>query len=151
MSHKQPLDTLIELAQTRTDEAAKRLGVLQNAERSASQQLELLLAYRQDYATRLQAQMCRGLSAARWGNFQHFLATLDQAIARQRTAVDQASGLLERGRGEWQQQRRRLNAFDTLAERRLRLALATLAKREQRDSDERAARRCADRAAPLPH
>lgn len=151
MPPKQPLDTLIELTQARTDEAAKRLGVLHNTERDARQKLALLEQYRQDYADRLQAQMREGLSGAHWGNFQHFLGTLDRAIEQQRAALVQAEHQLEHGRGEWQHQRRRLNAFDTLVERQQRLALAVQAKREQRASDEHAARRSADRPSPLPH
>ncbi|OUL99240.1 flagellar export protein FliJ [Variovorax sp. JS1663] len=147
MSRKLPLDTLQELARNRKEEAARRLGVLQTAQVSADQKLDLLLQYRQDYAQQLQALMADGLPASQWRNFNNFLSTLDGAIEQQRAIVKQAAVRLDRGRGDWQHHARRLNSFDTLAERLRRQETLAQAKREQRDSDERAARRFIDRAA----
>ncbi|MBO9515995.1 MAG: flagellar export protein FliJ [Variovorax sp.] len=147
MSQRLPLDTLTELARTRTDDAAKRLGTLQNAQLSASQKLDMLLKYRQDYHDQLQALMSQGLPTAKWRNYQAFLATLDGAIEQQRAIVAQALTRLDHGRADWRDNKRRLNSFDTLAERVRRQELMAQAKREQRDSDERATRKFFDRAA----
>ena len=47
MSHSRfPLETLLELAQSRADEAAKRLGQLIAAQSEDSRKLELLQQYR---------------------------------------------------------------------------------------------------------
>ena len=59
----------------------------------------------------------------------------------------QADSRLDHGRSDWQHHKRRLNSFDTLAERVRRQDMLAQAKREQRDSDERAARKFFDRAA----
>lgn len=147
MSRKLPLDTLQELARTQKEEAARRLGALQSAQISAHQKLDLLLQYRQDYSHRLQLLMENGLPASQWRNFNSFLSTLDGAIEQQRAIVKQGAARLDRGRGDWQHHARRLNSFDTLADRLRRQELAAQAKREQRDSDERAARKFIDRAA----
>jgi flagellar FliJ protein len=147
MPQKLPLDTLIDLARTRTDDAARRLGALQNAQLSASQKLEMLLQYREDYHVQLQAQMEQGLTTGQWLNYREFLGTLDGAIAQQRAIAEQAAARLDHGRSEWQHQKRRLNSFDTLAERVRQQELMAQAKREQRDSDERAARQFFDRLA----
>ncbi|MDM0042962.1 flagellar export protein FliJ [Variovorax dokdonensis] len=146
MAKQLPLDTLSELARTKTDDAARRLGALQNAQLSAAQKLEMLIDYRQDYFGQLQAQMAHGLSSAKYHNYQAFLATLDGAIDQQRAIVAQAETRLDRGRDDWRQNKRRLNSFDTLIERARRQEQAVQAKREQRDSDERAARGFLDRA-----
>jgi flagellar FliJ protein len=150
MARKLPLETLTELARNRTDDAARRLGALQSAQLGVDQKLELLLQYRQDYHQQLDALMSQGLPTALWRNFQAFLATLDGAIAQQRAIAAQAATRLQLGRVDWQQQKRRLNSFDTLAERVRRQEMLTQAKREQRDSDERSARKFFDRAAAQP-
>ena len=140
MPQKLPLDLLIELARDKTDDSARRLGALQSAQLSARQKLEILTQYRHDYHAQLQKLMQQGVSNSQWLNYQDFLATLDGAISQQRAAAQQAALRLEHGRSEWHQNKRRLNSFDTLAERAQRQAQQVQAKREQRDSDERAAR-----------
>lgn len=140
MANKLPLATLIELAQSKTDEAARRLGQLQNAHTSAAEKLELLLQYRQEYLDQLQVQLRDGVASAHLRNFQHFIGTLDDAIEQQRALTLQADTRLAHGRGDWQQTKRRLNSFDTLADRVRQQEMIALNKREQRDSDEHTAR-----------
>ena len=151
MAHRLPLDTLTDLARTQTDDAARRLGALQSAQLSANQKLDLLLQYRQDYYDQLHALMNKGLPTAQWRNYQAFLGTLDGAIEQQRAIVSQAASRLDFGRTDWQHNKRRRSSFDTLAERVRRQEMLIQAKREQRDSDERSARKFFDRAAhPIP-
>ncbi|HAL37246.1 MAG TPA: flagellar export protein FliJ [Polaromonas sp.] len=140
MANKLPLATLIELAQSKTDEATRRLGQLQNAHTSAAGKLEMLLQYRQEYLDQLQVQMRDGVAAAQLRNFQNFIGTLDGAIEQQRALTLQADTRLAHGRGDWQHTKRRLNSFDTLADRVRQQEMIALNKREQRDSDEHTAR-----------
>ncbi|WP_332778032.1 flagellar export protein FliJ [Polaromonas sp.] len=140
MPNKLPLATLIELAQSKTDEATRRLGQLQNAHTSAAGKLEMLLQYRQEYLDQLQVQMRDGVPSAHLRNFQHFIGTLDGAIEQQRALTLQADTRLAHGRSDWQHTQRRLNSFDTLADRVRQQEMLVLNKREQRDSDERTAR-----------
>lgn len=149
MTNKPPLTILIELAQSKTDEAARRLGQLQNAHTSAADKLQMLVEYRQEYLDQMQQQMRGGLSAAQLRNFQNFIATLDGAIAQQRALTLQADGRLTHGRTDWQYTKRRLSSFDTLADRAYQQNLLILNKRDQRDSDERAARQFSLRSANL--
>ena len=150
MTNKLPLTILIELAQSKTDEAARRLGQLQNAHTSAADKLQMLVEYRQEYLDQMQQQMLGGLSAAQLRNFQNFIATLDGAIAQQRALTLQADARLAHGRTDWQYTKRRLSSFDTLANRAHQQDLIILSKRDQRDSDERAARQFSLRSANLP-
>lgn len=131
---------LIELAQNKTDKATERLGQLQGAQTSAAEKLEMLLQYRQEYYEQLQAQMAQGVAASRWQNFQNFINTLDSAIEQQRALSEQAKVKLQHGRTDWQNQKRRLSSFDTLADRVRQQELITLNRREQRDSDEHTSR-----------
>nr|MDP2189890.1 flagellar export protein FliJ [Rhodoferax sp.] len=149
MSNKLPLAMLIELAQSKTDAATRRLGQLQNAHTSAAEKLELLLQYRQEYLDQLQSQMRDGVAAAQLRNFQHFIGTLDDAIEQQRALTSQADTRLVHGRGDWQQTKRSLNSFDTLADRVRQQEITALNKREQRDSDERTVRQFYLRASTL--
>jgi flagellar FliJ protein len=140
MSKTLPLAMLIELAQNKTDKATQRLGQLQGALTSAAETLEMLLQYRQEYYEQLQAQMAQGVAASRWQNFQNFIGTLDGAIEQQRALSEQAKVKLLHGRTDWQNQKRRLSSFDTLADRVRQQELVTLNRREQRDSDEHTSR-----------
>ena len=144
---KLPLDMLSDLARTQTDKAAIRLGALQTARITSTQKLDLLMQYRQDYVDQLNALMQNGMPAAKLRNYQSFLITLDGAIDQQRAIVAQANTRLDHGRVDWQHHKRRLNSFDTLAERVRQQEMLVQAKREQRESDERATRKFFDRAA----
>ena len=140
MSTNLPLPLLIELAQNRTDEAAKRLGQLQNAQLSAAEKLELLLQYRSEYLTHLQLRASEGLALAQLCNYQQFVQTLDGAIDEQRAVALHADQRLAKGRGQWQHERQQRNAYDTLALRARQEAARVAGRREQQASDERAAR-----------
>lgn len=149
MRNKLPLATLIELAQSKTDEATRRLGQLQSTHSSATEKLDMLLRYRQEYLDQLQLQMRDGVASAQVRNFQHFIGTLDGAIEQQRAVALQADTRLAHGRRDWQHTQRRLTSFDTLADRVRQQEMTALQKREQRDHDERAARQFYLRAATL--
>jgi len=149
MPHKLPLATLIELAQSRTDEATRRLGQLQNAHTSAAEKLEMLLQYRQEYLDQMNLQMRDGLPSAHLRNFQNFIGTLDKAIEQQRALTLQADTRLAHGRTDWQFSKRRLSSFDTLADRVRQQDVLAMNKRDQRDSDERSARQFYLRSATL--
>lgn len=146
MASNLPLDTLTGLARDRTDDAARQLAALTAASGDARRKLETLQQYRQEYAQHLSELLAGGLDAPRLRNYRDFLAALDAGIAQQQRLAEQAQVRLADGRGQWQQERRRLNAFETLADRREQQALVVHARREQRLGDEQAARMAAARA-----
>lgn len=141
MSNKLPLDTLIELARSKNEDATRRLGQLQNDQTCAAGKLDMLLQYRQDYVDQMQEKMRSGVESSHLRNFQNFIATLDGAIEQQRALALQAHSRLAQGRGDWQYSKRRLTSFDTLAGRVRKQEMMVLGKTEQRDSDERTSRR----------
>ena len=151
MSQKLPLAMLIELAQNKTDQATRRLGQLQNTHTSAVEKLDMLQQYRQEYLEQMNGQMRDGVAAASVRNFQHFIGTLDGAIEQQRALTEQADTRLGHGRSDWQDSKRRLSSFDTLADRVRQQEMTIVNKKEQRDSDERSARQFYLRATASAH
>lgn len=140
MATSSALDTLIELASKETDEAAKRLGrAIRNGE-DAEQKLQLLFQYRDDYMERFHRNLQSGLSASGYRNFQLFLDKLDEAIKGQQRVVQDAQQRVSRERGSWQSCERKRMSYDTLATRALKVQQLKETRREQKQTDEFAAR-----------
>lgn len=136
--HLQPL---LDLSNLRLDEAARQLGKLIAGEQEASQRLELLVQYRDEYQSRFLAAASNGLGPDAWRNYQHFLGRLDQAIDQARSMVNISKQRTAAGQKNWLDKRGKVQAFDTLAQRhQTRMAYAE-ARQEQKQSDEHAARR----------
>jgi flagellar FliJ protein len=138
MTKHSALDTLMELAQLRTDEAAKRLGALNAQGLDMEAKLELLIQYRNEYLARFQASMRQGITASDWRNYQDFLDKLDAAIAQQREVVASVRQRVEAGEIAWQSARRTLKSYGTLAQRQARVREQRVARHEQKETDERA-------------
>lgn len=134
------LDVLIELASAETDEAAKRLGQAIRACKDTEQKLELLLQYREDYAARFQASLTAGLTAAGYRNFQLFMDKLETAIDGQRQIVQEAQRQMGNQRSAWQASERKRMSYDTLATRAEKQEQQRESKRDQKQTDELAAR-----------
>jgi flagellar FliJ protein len=130
------LKMLLDLAQNRSDAAARRLGELNSREQEADQKLRLLLGYRQDYQVRFQEFAKDGIDQAEWRNFREFMGKLDSAIAEQRKAVANSRNSMQAGRIDWHAQQRQLKSYDTLSQRQARAESVRAVKREQREQDE---------------
>ena len=134
------LQIVLELMQVRADDATRHLARLIATERDAKSKLDLLLQYREEYATRFKQAAQSGLSQREWHNYQEFLNRLDEAIDSQlKTVAMQVQNTVE-GQTQWQQQRTKLKAFDTLSERHYANETTLDMKREQKTQDEFAAR-----------
>jgi flagellar FliJ protein len=134
------LQTVLELMQARADEATTRLARLIANERDAKNKLQMLQQYRDEYAARFQLAAQNGLTPAEWHNYQEFLNRLDGAIEAQSQAVRQEIRNTASGQQDWQQQRKKLKAFDTLSERHFASEEAIQNRRDQKTQDEFAAR-----------
>lgn len=140
MPSQLPLDMLINLAKESTDEAARLLGRLSAERTNAERQLGMLQDYRHDYLERLQQAMTSGMSASDCHNYQRFIGTLDDAIVQQQGVLQQADENLNKGRLYYQQEKRKLNSYDALAQRAQRAEAVAESRREQRLNDEYSAR-----------
>lgn len=139
------LQTVLELMQTRADDATQNLARLIASERDAKSKLELLQQYRDEYAARFQQAAQSGISPREWHNYREFLGRLDEAIDAQRKTVAQQARNTAAGQVHWQEQRTKLKAFDTLSDRHFATENARELKREQKVQDEFAARYKSDR------
>lgn len=145
MAHPTALETLIELTSKASDDAAKRLGKAVKATEDAEQKLALLMQYRDDYAARFQAHLQAGLSASGYRNFQLFLGKLEEAIKGQQRVVQDAQRRAGHARSAWQESERKRMSYDTLATRARIVEERKELRRDQKQTDEFAARRLLQR------
>ncbi|HYD61000.1 MAG TPA: flagellar export protein FliJ [Noviherbaspirillum sp.] len=140
MAINSALETLIELATSQTDEAAKRLGLAIRVCEDTEQKLTMLLQYREEYEARFQASLASGVTAAGYRNFQLFLEKLDTAISGQQRIVDDAKRRIVDERSTWQSCERKRMSYDTLATRVQKAEERKENKRDQKLMDEFATR-----------
>ncbi|MCL2829792.1 MAG: flagellar export protein FliJ [Betaproteobacteria bacterium] len=141
MAQKFNLQIVLDLMQERADEATRELGRLIAAEKSEKEKLLLLQQYRDEYSQRFLAAARNGLSTREWRNYQDFLDRIDQAIEQQKKTVSTSKEDTVAGQDRWQEQNVKLKAFDTLSQRFHSQEAVREAKREQKITDEIAARR----------
>jgi flagellar FliJ protein len=111
------LQPLLEIMQTRTDEATRRLGQLIAAEQNQRSRLQMLEQYREEYAQRLREATAEGVTRLILRNYQDFLARIDEAISQQRIVVGNSENSTRAGQNHWREQSPRLKAIDTLSQR----------------------------------
>lgn len=135
------LQPLLELMQSRTDEATRKLGQLLAAEQNQRSRLEMLEQYRDEYAKRMSDAVRQGLTPASLMNYQSFILRIDEAIAQQRVVVGNSEKNTRLGQQHWQEQNKRLKAIDTLSQRHEIKERYRENKSDQKLQDEFAARR----------
>ena len=136
MARPFPLQSLVDLAQERSDAAAQALarlkGVWQDAENKQSQ----LRGYLKEYQDRLHRQSQSGLTALQWRDYQAFMYKLEMAINVQAQEVERCARAWESGQAEWQAYERELKAYQTLQQRHEVTERKRDARQDQRLQDE---------------
>lgn len=140
MANPSALDTLIDLANKETDEAAKLLGATLRAGEEADQKLDLLMQYRDDYAARCQSNLATGISTTHFNNFQVFMQKLDHAIVGQQKVVSDAKQRIAQARAAWQVCEQKKMSFITLSDRANKESARRELWLDQKQNDEYAAR-----------
>lgn len=141
------LQPLVHLAQQKNDAATRKFGLLNQQQQVAQTKLDTLLQYRKDYQARFQEAAQNGMSQSDLRNFQNFIQRLDEAIAQQRSANEQALNSVQKGRDDLQNTQRKMKSFDTLEQRHLENEKKLAEKSEQRQQDEHTGRFAALKAA----
>ncbi|WP_028534012.1 flagellar export protein FliJ [Paludibacterium yongneupense] len=132
---------LLRLAGEKVEAAGERMRRAQALAVQAQGKMSQLDAFLSEYQQRLRDGGMRGMSISQWQDFQRFLARLQEAVQVQRGETDHAVQRFLLERQAWQDERKRLKAFEKLDEREAaRLALAE-ARRSQKATDEFATRR----------
>jgi flagellar FliJ protein len=146
--HMQPL---VDLARSENEAAIKKFGQINRHQQIMQEKLDSLLQFRKEYQDRLQAAVRNGMSQSDLSNFQRFIQRLDEAIAQQRAANEQALTLVELGRNEMKSAHRKMKSFDTLANRHVQSEKKRIEKTEQRQQDEHVNRTAAVRLTAALH
>jgi len=134
------MQTVLELMQTRSDEATQRLARLIAVERDAKEKFAMLLQYRDEYTARFRQAVQNGLGQPEWRNYQEFLTRLDEAIKQQMQLVSVQETHTAAGQEDWKRQRTKLKALDALSERHRASEARLEIRQEQKAQDEFAAR-----------
>ena len=148
MSVRFTLQPVMDLAREQVDAATIRLGQTMQRLMAADRQLQTLLQYREEYQSKLRDSVTSGIDPAHWRNFHLFLAKLDAGIDSARAQADGAREAAKKAQAEWQELQRKLKAYGVLADRHQRDQQLVSAKREQRESDDRAANHYSRKARP---
>jgi len=135
------LQPLLEVMQTRTDEATRKLGQLIAAEQNQRSRLQMLEDYRAEYAQRMSEATAQGITRLVLRNYQDFLARIDQAIDQQRLMVVDSENSTRAGQEHWKSQNKQLKAIDTLSQRHDARERYREGKQEQKLQDEFSARK----------
>lgn len=133
-------ELLKRLASDREEEAARRMGQAQARLEDAQGKLQQLQAYRDEYQARFSAQGQTGMSKTQWLDFRQFLGRLTEAVGTQSLEVERFMQRYQQERQAWQEERKQVGAFEKLIEREEHKAATREAKREQKSTDEFAAR-----------
>ncbi|GAB3390973.1 flagellar export protein FliJ [Azotobacter armeniacus] len=145
MSTTSALDTLIDLTREALETAGRTLADHRRTQQQAQAQMNTLEQYRQEYRLGLQQAMQNGIAPASLHNYRAFLASLDGAIERAGQTLATQQQHVNHSQRHWQEQRRKLNSYDTLVERRALLGQLRESRAEQRRSDETSTQLCQHR------
>ena len=138
MKRSTRMEPVAEVAGHREQQEAQRLGGCQRQLDEEENKLRQLIAYREEYAGRLNGQ--QGMDAVLLRDFRVFLERLNQAIDQQRQRVEQARQACERQRLQWLASRSRAQALDKVTARYRAQERREEERAEQAELDDRAQR-----------
>ena len=136
MSRSSALDTLIDLTREAVDNAGRNLAGAQRTQQQVQRQLDTLNHYRHEYCVGLQKAMQEGMDPASLLNYQAFLRSLDDAVARAINTLNEQTGQVRQRQQQWLEQKRKLNSYNTLVERRIQAEQLRDNRNQQRLIDE---------------
>jgi flagellar FliJ protein len=140
MASKEQLETLMDLAQRDTDDAAKRLGIALKAVDEAKQKHQMLMGFLDEYFKRFEQAQLAGMTPMAYSNFQAFIDKLETAVKGQMEMIRHAEHKSTLEKTAWQACERKRMSYSTLSDRAAAEALKLENKRDQKQMDEHAAR-----------
>jgi flagellar FliJ protein len=130
------LDTLVELTQKHLGEAGVRLAESRKSEQRSKDFMNTLLGYRTDYTMEMQRQMSVGMDAMTVSTYRAFLTTLDNAIDQAQIEIKKLGNIVIADQENWQDQHMKINAYETLIDRRVKVLKVKESRIDQRQTDE---------------
>ena len=140
MSDLRTLRYLIDAAARERDEAAQRVARTQGDIKSADATRRMLDDYRSDLARRSPVLRRDGFDPSLLRHFGAFNKRLDTAITEQAQHVARFERIADSAQRELVERQRRLHSLEALVKRREAMATLVEQRREQKRSDEFAAR-----------
>lgn len=151
MNDLQPLQALLAQTERERDAALAAHRQAQRASDAARAQAEQLVSYRQEYEQRWQAQFAQGGQITLVQCYQGFIERLTQALESQTRAAQHAASQAAHAGSALRDNELRCASVRRLIERRVRDIHVDVERREQRTSDELAARAAWTRLASARH
>lgn len=136
MSNTSALDTLVEMTRELLDEAGVRLADSRKSAKQAKDFMDTLLSYRSDYTGEMQRLMRDGMSAMTLGHYRAFVGSLDNAIKQASTTFLRLEKSVDDNKANWIDQHHKVNAYETLIDRRVKTLKIKESRQEQRETDE---------------
>lgn len=140
MNPLQPLMSLLAQTERERDEALQNHQRFEAALQAAKAQLEQLQTYQREYETKWSTQFSQIGQMPLVHCYQSFNERLTQALQYQQAAVQQAQERAEKGRVLWQEKEVRVASVRKLIQRRLNEQQLMADRRDQKITDEFAAR-----------
>ncbi|NIY49316.1 flagellar export protein FliJ [Cedecea colo] len=140
MGQSTALETLHDLAEKEVENAALRLGEMRKGFQQAEEQLNMLINYQFEYSTNLNNSMSQGIASTRWQNYQQFIQTLEKAIDQHRQQLSAWTNKVDQALNFWQEKQKRLQAWQTLRDRKATEMLLAENRLDQKQMDEYAQR-----------
>lgn len=118
MSARTPLKLLQSLADEKLHQTSVQLGKVRQEHQQATDQLAFLTHCQREYGHKIQENMVeKGMKVSELHLYRAFLDDLHHVVAVQAQRVDQCGDRLATMATLWQQDKQRLNAFNTLHQR----------------------------------
>jgi flagellar FliJ protein len=119
---------------------ARELGEGQRRLAEAEAKFNELRTYHGEYLLAFRQRAEDGISVTKLRDFQAFIARLEQAVGQQEQIVAQAREQVANQRRNWQGAARQVKAVETVVDRWRGAEVRAGARRDQKESDERAQR-----------
>ncbi|OCG17171.1 flagellar export protein FliJ [Gilliamella sp. wkB292] len=138
--------TLKKLAKKSLDDTLIKLKKADDNQRHAQSQLNLLNEYYLEYQGRLNKALFNGIKGHELSNFQAFIATLEQGIAKQRKLLLTLDIKKKQITHELNQSQKNLNTYKTLLDKQQQKYVEQQNRLQQKLTDEFAQQQLARRA-----
>ncbi|MFA7388765.1 MAG: flagellar export protein FliJ [Thiohalobacteraceae bacterium] len=134
MTRSKRMQSVVEVTANREREAARRLGEAQTRAQAATQRLDELIRYREEYTRQFADNV--SLPAARLQDYRVFLNRLNQAVEAQQKLLARAEQDCATQRSVWMEIHTRAKALDKVALRYRDAERSDQDRREQKETDE---------------
>lgn len=132
----QQLDTLLKFEKDKERSCAEQLQSAENEYQQNITRLQGVADYRLEYMKRLSQRAEQGLDSSTYSHYHAFIAKLDHASEQVEIAMKQAKALVEQCKSLWLKQRQKVQAVETLREKRNKKLALLAEKKEQKMFDE---------------